>query len=235
MASALSSSTAFAAGSLSLRRKANVTSRSARPSYRLATKAEFTLPPTPWEHTALVPHMTPEQIDYHWDKHHRAYVNNLNGQVKDTPNAGKDLLTLIKEGYNGGDLAPFFNNAAQIWNHTFFWESIKPSGGGKPTGKIAELIDRDFGSYEEFAKQFTTAGATQFGSGWAWLVEEGGKLKVTKTPNAVNPLCFEGQKPLLTVDVWEHAYYIDYKNLRPKFLNTFLESLVNWDAVNARL
>jgi len=180
----------------------------------------FTLPPLPYDKT----------LEFHHGKHHNAYVVNLNKLV-DEGKADKtkslEELILTSEG-------PVFNNAAQIWNHTFLWNSMKPKGGGEPTGAVAAAITKDFGSFAKFKEEFTAAATTQFGSGWAWLVSEGGKLKVTKTPNADLPLK-HNQTALLTIDVWEHAYYIDYRNLRPKYIETFITSLINWDFVNANL
>jgi Fe-Mn family superoxide dismutase len=183
----------------------------------------FTLPPLPYDKNALAPHMSAETLDYHHGKHHKAYVDNLNKLIEGKPEEKKSLEEIIKSSEG-----PLFNNAAQIWNHTFFWSSLKPGGGGQPTGDLAQAITRDFGSYEKFAEAFTAAATTQFGSGWAWLVLEGGKLAVTKTANADLPLK-HGQKALLTLDVWEHAYYIDHRNARPKFIETFLKSLANWE------
>jgi Fe-Mn family superoxide dismutase len=183
----------------------------------------FTLPPLPYDKNALAPHMSAETLDYHHGKHHKAYVDNLNKLIEGKPEEKKSLEEIIKSSEG-----PLFNNAAQIWNHTFFWSSLKPGGGGQPTGDLAQAINRDFGSYEKFAEAFTAAATTQFGSGWAWLVLEGGKLAVTKTANADLPLK-HGQKALLTLDVWEHAYYIDHRNARPKFIETFLKSLANWE------
>ena len=183
----------------------------------------FSLPPLPYDKSALAPHLSAETLEFHHGKHHKAYVDNLNKLVEGKPEASKSLEEIIKTSEGG-----VFNNAAQIWNHTFYWSSIKPAGGGQPTGELAQAITRDFGSYEKFAEEFSTAGATQFGSGWAWLVLDKGKLAVTKTPNADLPLK-HGQKALLTMDVWEHAYYIDYRNARPKYIETFLKHLANWD------
>ncbi|ABF87575.1 superoxide dismutase, Fe [Myxococcus xanthus DK 1622] len=185
----------------------------------------FTLPDLPYKKDALAPHMSAETLEFHHDKHHAAYVNNLNKLLDGKPEANKSLEEVILSSDGG-----VFNNAAQVWNHTFFWQCMKPAGGGKPTGELAAAIDRDFGSFEKFKEEFSTAAATQFGSGWAWLVLEGGKLKVTKTGNADLPMK-HGQKALLTIDVWEHAYYIDFRNARPKFIETFLTHLVNWDFV----
>ncbi|MFP2956947.1 superoxide dismutase [Myxococcus sp. 1LA] len=185
----------------------------------------FTLPELPYAKDALQPHMSAETLEFHHDKHHAAYVNNLNKLLDGKPEANKSLEEVILSSDGG-----VFNNAAQVWNHTFFWQCMKPAGGGKPTGELAAAIDRDFGSFDKFKEEFSTAAATQFGSGWAWLVLDNGKLKVTKTGNADLPMK-HGQKALLTIDVWEHAYYIDYRNARPKFIETFLNNLVNWDFV----
>ncbi|NOJ91617.1 superoxide dismutase [Corallococcus sp. CA049B] len=189
----------------------------------------FTLPELPYKKDALAPHMSQETLEFHHDKHHAAYVNKLNELTAGKPEAAKSLEEVILSSDGA-----VFNNAAQVWNHTFFWNCMKPAGGGKPTGDIAAAIDRDFGSYDEFKRQFTEAAITQFGSGWAWLVKDGNKLSIMKTSNADLPMK-HGKKALLTVDVWEHAYYIDYRNLRAKFVEVFLNSLVNWDFVNENL
>jgi Fe-Mn family superoxide dismutase len=186
-----------------------------------------TLPPLPYATDALEPHYTKENVELHHGKHHNAYVVKLNELKPDATDAA--LVDIVKSSEGG-----IFNQAAQIWNHTFFWHSMKAKGGGKPTGEIAAAIDRDFGSYDNFRKEFINAGMTQFGSGWAWLVSEGGKLKVVKTANADTPLKGSATA-IITADVWEHAYYPTYKNLRQKFLETFLDSLVNWDFANANL
>lgn len=184
----------------------------------------FVLPTLPYDKAALAPHLTEENIDLHYSKHHNSYVVNLNKFIEDGKVDGSKTLEEVILSSDG----PVFNNAAQIWNHTFYWSSLKPSGGGEPTGALAEAINRDFGSFAKFKEEFTNAAVSQFGSGWAWLVVEDGKLKVTKTGNADLPLKY-GQKALITCDVWEHAYYPTYKNLRPKYVETFLNSLVNWD------
>ncbi|MFS8782728.1 superoxide dismutase [Synechococcus sp. R6-6] len=194
----------------------------------------FELPALPYPADALKPYMSAETFSYHHGKHHAAYVANLNKLIEGTDLANKSLEEIIKATFGDPNKAGIFNNAAQVWNHTFFWESMKPGGGGAPTGPIADKINADFGGYDKFAEAFKTAAATQFGSGWAWLVLDNGTLKVTKTPNAENPLV-HGQTPLLTLDVWEHAYYLDYQNRRPDFISAYLEHLVNWDAANARL
>jgi Fe-Mn family superoxide dismutase len=184
----------------------------------------FSLPPLPYDKGALAPHISAETLDFHYGKHHQAYVTNLNKLLEGKPEASKSLEEVILSSDGG-----VFNNAAQVWNHTFYWSSMKPAGGGQPTGDLAAAITRDFGSFEKFSDAFSQAGATQFGSGWAWLVlNKDKKLEVTKTPNADLPMK-HGQKALLTMDVWEHAYYIDYRNARPKYIETFLKSLANWD------
>jgi Fe-Mn family superoxide dismutase len=188
----------------------------------------FELPNLPYEQNALEPHISANTLSFHHGKHHAGYVNNLNNLVKDTELADKSLEEIVKATAGDATKAGIFNNAAQVWNHTFYWHSMKPNGGGAPTGALAAKIEADFGSLDAFKEQFKAAGATQFGSGWAWLVLENGTLKVTKTLNAENPL-HNGQIPLLTMDVWEHAYYLDYQNRRPDYAQTFLDSLVNWD------
>ena len=173
--------------------------------------------------------MSKETFEYHHDKHHATYVKTLNDLVAGTENEGKSLEEVIK----GADAGPLFNNAAQHWNHSFFWNCLSPSGGGAPSGEVGDAIGSAFGSYDKFAEEFTEAAKTQFGSGWAWLVDDGG-LKVMKTPNADLPLAHD-VKALLTIDVWEHAYYIDFRNARPDFIKNFLDNLVNWDFVAKNL
>jgi Fe-Mn family superoxide dismutase len=184
----------------------------------------FTLPPLPWSKDALAPHISAETIDYHYGKHHQTYVDTLNKLVAGKPDEQKSLEEIILSAPDG----PLFNNAAQIWNHTCYWNSMKPGGGGKPTGKLLDAINRDFGSVDNLLQQLGEAASTQFGSGWAWLVEDGGKLAVLKTSNAELPMR-QRKKALLTCDVWEHAYYVDYRNARPKYVEAFLQKLVNWD------
>ncbi len=188
-----------------------------------------TLPPLPYDQKALEPFISAETLQFHYGKHHQAYVDNLNKLIKDTDFETMSLEDIILNADGG-----IFNNAAQVWNHTFYWQSMKPQGGGLPSEKIAELIDRDFGSYESFATAFKEAAMTQFGSGWAWLVQNGDKLEITKTANAENPMT-KNLKPLLTCDVWEHAYYLDFQNKRPDYVQTFLDKLVNWDFVESNL
>ncbi|MEH2145808.1 superoxide dismutase [Nostoc sp.] len=195
----------------------------------------FVQEPLPFDKNALEPYgMKAETFEYHYGKHHKAYVDNLNKLTEGTELADKSLEEVIKISFKDSSKAGIFNNAAQVWNHTFFWNSLKPAGGGAPTGEVAAKIDKDFGSFDKFKEEFSNAATTQFGSGWSWLIDDGGTLKVIKTPNAENPLA-HGQKALLTLDVWEHAYYIDYKNARPAFIKNFLEQLVNWDFVAENL
>lgn len=184
---------------------------------------KFELKPLPYAKNALAPHLTEESFSFHYEKHHQAYVTNLKGLIDGTPEAEKSLEDIVKS--SSGKV---FNNAAQVWNHDFFWASMKPAGGGEPTGALADAIKRDFGSYADFRKAFQDAAVAQFGSGWAWLVKDGDALKIVTTSNADTPLA-HGKKPIITCDVWEHAYYIDYRNLRAKFVETFLTHLVNWD------
>lgn len=194
----------------------------------------FSLPTLPYGKKDLEPFVSEQTIDFHYGKHHQTYVTNLNGLVTGTANESKSLEELIVDSCNNPDAVGIFNNAAQVWNHTFFWNCMKPNGGGQPFGKIVELINASFGSYEKFAADFKQAALTQFGSGWAWLVQEGNSIKITKTANADLPMT-HSQTALLTCDVWEHAYYLDYQNRRADFVQTFLDKLVNWDFVNSNL
>ncbi len=189
----------------------------------------FELPALPYAQDALAPTISAETMEYHYGKHHQTYVDNLNKAVAGTADENASLEDIIMKAEG-----PLFNNAAQVWNHTFFWNSLSPNGGGQPTGAIADRIAADFGGYDEFRAQITDAGLTQFGSGWAWLVEKDGKLAIMKTPNADLPMK-HGAKALFTIDVWEHAYYIDYRNARAKFIEVVLDNLINWDFVNANL
>ncbi len=189
----------------------------------------FSLPELPYAKDALEPHISAETLDYHYGKHHQTYVDKLNGMIENTDNADKSLEDIIRSSDGG-----LFNNAAQVWNHTFYWNCLSPTGGGQPTGKLAELIARDFGSFDDFKSKFTETAIGTFGSGWAWLVQTSdGKLKITSTSNAQTPLTGSA-KPLMTCDVWEHAYYIDYRNARPKYMDAFW-NLVNWDYIGAQL
>lgn len=194
----------------------------------------FELPDLPFDKSALEPHISAKTFEFHHGKHHATYVANLNKLVDGTEFASMSLEDIIAKTRGDAGKVGIFNNAAQTWNHTFFWNSMKPNGGGAPTGDLAAKIDADFGGLDKFKEEFKNAAVTQFGSGWAWLVVEGGKLKVTKTGNAETPVG-TGATPLLTVDVWEHAYYLDYQNRRPDFVQTFLDNLVNWDFVAQNL
>jgi Fe-Mn family superoxide dismutase len=187
----------------------------------------FELPALPYAKDALAPHISAETIEYHYGKHHQTYVTNLNNLVPGTEFEGLSLEELIKKSSGG-----IFNNAAQVWNHTFYWNSLSPNGGGAPTGGLANAIDRTFGSFDKFKEEFTKCAVTTFGSGWAWLVKNAnGSLELVSTSNAGCPLT-AGQTPILTCDVWEHAYYIDFRNLRPQYLEAFW-ALVNWEFANA--
>jgi Fe-Mn family superoxide dismutase len=188
----------------------------------------LTLPPLPFAQDGLAPHISAETIQYHYGKHHQAYVNNLNKLIEGTPQAGQPLETIIL-GSEGG----VFNNAAQVWNHTFYWKGLKPGVSG-PSGALAEAVTRDFGSLDKLKEALLSAAATQFGSGWAWLVIEGKKLTVTKTANADLPMK-HSQVAVWVIDVWEHAYYVDYRNDRPKYVQQVLNNLVNWDFVAENL
>jgi Fe-Mn family superoxide dismutase len=199
-----------------------------------AIPAMFTLPPLPYPENALAPVISANTLSFHYGKHHKAYLDNLNKLVAGTEYEAATLEKIITDTAGKADKTPIFNNAAQTWNHTFYWNGLKPNGGGKPTGRIAQMIESDLGGYEQFKKDFAQAGVTQFGSGWAWLVAEGGKLKLVKTGNADNPLT-KGQVPLLTLDVWEHAYYLDYQNRRPDHLSAAIDQLLNWDFANENL
>lgn len=188
------------------------------------------LPDLPFDKGALNPIISEESFEYHYGKHHAAYVNNLKGLVKDTELEGMDVVDLIKRAHREQNI-PLFNNAAQHWNHSFFWNCLSPNGGKNPNGKIKELIERDFSSFDNFKEEFSTITTKLFGAGWAWLAQnEDGQLEIVPMKDAHTPLT-ENKKPILTLDVWEHAYYIDYRNARPKFVEGFWE-IVNWDFAN---
>ena len=190
---------------------------------------EHVLPELPYARDALAPHISSETIDYHYGKHHQTYVTNLNNLVKGTPNEDKSLEEIIKTSSGG-----LFNNSAQVWNHTFYWNCLKPNGGGEPSGKLAEAIVQSFGSFAAFKEQFTQTAITTFGSGWAWLVQKpDGALALVSTSNAACPLTGP-DRALLTCDVWEHAYYVDYRNARAKYVEAFW-ALVNWDFVESNM
>ena len=194
----------------------------------------FELPPLPYPKNALEPYTSARTLEFHHGKHHQAYVTTLNGLIEGSPMERQSLEELIKSAYKDESKTAVFNNAAQAWNHTFFWNCMKPKGGGSPSGDIARAIERDLGGFAKFEEDFKKAAVGQFGSGWAWLVVDKGKLKITHTPNGVDPLAL-GQTALLTCDVWEHAYYLDFQNRRPDFAQAFLDHLINWDFVAQNL
>lgn len=190
----------------------------------------YTLPTLPYAYDALMPHMSAETLEFHHDKHHQTYLTNLNKLIENSPLAGLPLEEVVKKAEGG-----LYNNAAQSWNHAFFWQCLTPNGGGAPTGAVAAAIDQKWGSYADFRAAFAASAAGNFGSGWTWLVKKAdGALDIVNTGAAGNPLT-TGDTPLLCIDVWEHAYYIDYRNARPKFIDAFLDHLVNWNFVNQNL
>ena len=194
----------------------------------------FTLPTLPYADTALAPVISANTIGFHYGKHHKTYVDNLNNLVKGTDLEGQSLEAIVAATAGKADKAGVFNNAAQVWNHTFYWNCLRANGGGAPPAKLAQMIDAGFGSFDNFKKEFAQACVTQFGSGWGWLVADGGALKVVKTANAEVPFT-KGQKPLLTVDVWEHAYYLDYQNRRADYVNAVIVKLLNWQFAEENL
>ena len=194
----------------------------------------ISLPDLPYKMDDLAPYISANTLDFHHGKHHKTYVDNLNKLIAGTDLAYKSLEEIIKITAKDATKAGIFNNAAQVWNHSFYWQGLKKKGGGEPQGAIAAKINSTWGSYDKFTEEFKNAGITQFGSGWAWLVLEENQLKITKTANADTPLA-HGQKALLTIDVWEHAYYLDYQNKRPDYLAAVIQNLINWDFVNANL
>jgi superoxide dismutase, Fe-Mn family len=192
------------------------------------------LPPLPYAQNGLAPTISENTISFHYGKHHQAYVNNTLKMISGTEFEKLPLEEIIKKTAGVKDQASLFNNASQVFNHTFYWNSMKPGGGGEPQGKMADKIKEAFGSYQKFVEAFSNAASTQFGSGWAWLVQDGGKLQVVKTSNADSPLTTSA-KPLITIDVWEHAYYLDYQNRRPDYIKAFMEKLLNWDFAEKNL
>ena len=220
----LAGSAALAWGDLALPRTARAAGGS----------GPFSLPPLPYPDDALSPTISANTIGFHYGKHHQGYVNNLNSLVAGTPLADQSLEAVVKATVGKADQTAIFNNAAQVWNHTFYWNSLRPRGGGKPSGALAELIEKSFGDYDKFKAEFAKAATSQFGSGWAWLVKDGDKLIITKTGNADTPIA-QGQKPLLTIDVWEHAYYLDYQNRRADYVAAVLDKLINWEFAGQNL
>jgi superoxide dismutase, Fe-Mn family len=198
------------------------------------TSSSISLPPLPYAQNALAPAISENTISFHYGKHHQAYVNNTLKMISGTEFEKASLEEIIKKTAGVKDQTSLFNNASQVFNHSFYWNSMKPGGGGEPQGKIAEKIKESFGSYQKFVEAFSNAAATQFGSGWAWLVLDNGKLQIVKTSNADNPLSTSA-KPLISIDVWEHAYYLDYQNRRPDYIKAFVEKLLNWDFAEKNL
>ena len=194
----------------------------------------FELPSLPYEKDALAPYMSSETLDFHHGKHHQTYVTNLNNLVKDSDMQDASLEDIVVKSSKDSSMAGIFNNAGQHWNHILFWQCMKPNGGGAMPSELENRINSDFGSVDQFKEAFVQSGTTQFGSGWAWLAIDNGKLVVTKSANASNPLV-DGMKPILGCDVWEHSYYIDYRNKRPDYLKAFLDNLVNWEFVASQL
>ena len=194
----------------------------------------FELPSLPYANDALAPYMSSETLDFHHGKHHQTYVTNLNNLVKDTDMQDSSLEEIVVKSSKDSSMAGIFNNAGQHWNHILFWQCMKPNGGGSMPSELESRITSDLGGIDHFKEAFIQAGTTQFGSGWAWLAIDNGKLVVTKSPNASNPLV-DGMKPIFGCDVWEHSYYIDYRNKRPDYLKAFLDSLVNWEFVASQL
>ena len=194
----------------------------------------FELPSLPYASDALAPYMSSETLDFHHGKHHQTYVTNLNNLVKDSDMQDASLEDIVIKSSKDASMAGIFNNAGQHWNHILFWQCMKPNGGGEMPSELENRISSDFGSVDQFKEAFVQAGTTQFGSGWAWLAIDNGKLVVTKSANASNPLV-EGMKPILGCDVWEHSYYIDYRNKRPDYLKAFLDNLANWEFVSSQL
>lgn len=195
----------------------------------------FVLPALPYESNVLEPVISAKTLSFHYGKHHQAYVNKLNELVAGTEYAGLTLEEVIVRTAGRADTAGIFNNAAQVWNHTFYWNCLSPKGGGRPSGRIGKKIEADFGGYDNFVKQFTDAGLAQFGSGWVWLVEDGAVLKIIKTSNAENPMSQKKGKALLVLDVWEHAYYLDYQNRRNDYLKTAIDKLIDWEFAEKNL
>ena len=191
------------------------------------------MPPLPYAYTALEPHIGEQTLKIHHDKHHAKYVTVTNTMIAGTELEGKDVVTILRKAF--GTNQALFNNAAQSYNHAFYWDCMKPNGGGKPTGKLMEMITKTWGDYDKFRAEFINAGMTAFGSGWAWLVWTPSGLKISKTIGADCPLTNPGEVPLLTMDVWEHAYYLNYQNMRNTYAETFMDKLVNWDFVAKQL
>lgn len=217
-------------------RRAGIHSSQAPLNARFSMSSEngLTLPPLPYKEDALDPVISANTIGFHYGKHHKTYVDNVN-KMASPEEKSLPLTELVRKIAGVPEKVGLFNNAAQVWNHNFYWKSLAPKAGGKPTGKLKDKVDADFGSYDELRKQLKEAAVTQFGSGWAWLIVEGGKLKVVKTSNADTPIAKAGQHPLVTIDVWEHAYYLDYQNRRADHVDAVLDRLINWSFAEENL
>lgn len=222
-----------AAGTMVVMESAIAQERSAQMAQ--TQSGSFLFPSLPYEQNALEPVISANTLSFHYGKHHQAYLNKVNELVAGTDLAKLSLEEVMIKTAGQADKAGIFNNAAQVWNHTFYWNSLSPKGGGKPSGKIGKKIEADLGSYDNFVKQFVEAGMTQFGSGWAWLVEDGDILKIIKTPNAENPMSQKKGTAILVLDVWEHAYYLDYQNRRNDYLKMVIEKLLNWEFAEKNL
>jgi Fe-Mn family superoxide dismutase len=220
---------AAAAAGMSVASAAASAQSAQAPAQAPAPAGPLELPPLPWPDNALAPHLSQETIQLHYGKHHEAYVDNANRIIARGEFGGRTLEEIVRTSAGRPDMRAIFNNAAQAWNHTFYWQSLSPKGGGQPSGKLLDRIKSDFGDFAKFKSDLAQAAVSQFGSGWAWVVLEDGKLKVVQTANADTPLANRAQKPLLTIDVWEHAYYVDYRNRRPDYVTAVLDKLVNWE------
>ncbi len=221
----------FMAGAVAAAALGGAASAPGSPAKNLQTTGArmIELPPLPYGESDLAPHISQETISFHYGKHHKAYVDNTNRMVAGSELAAASLEDIVKATAGKPDKKGLFNNSAQVWNHTFYWKSLSPKGGGQPTGKLLSMVQSDFGDFAKLKDELAKAAATHFGSGWAWLVLEAGKLRVEQTPNAETPLTNPAKKPLLTIDVWEHAYYIDYRNRRPDYVTAVLDKLINWE------
>jgi Fe-Mn family superoxide dismutase len=207
----------------------------AAPAPPAAPTGPVVQPSLPWGDSDLAPHLSQETIALHYGKHQKTYVDATNRMVAGTELAAASLEEIVRASWGQPDKKALFNGSAQVWNHSFYWKSLSPKGGGQPTGKLLDRVKSDFGDFAKFREELAKAAVTQFGSGWAWVVVEGGKLKVIQTPNAETPLTNPAQKPLLTIDVWEHAYYVDYRNRRPDYVTAVLDKLINWEFAAANL
>ena len=199
------------------------------------TRMAFELPALPYAMDGLAPYMSAETLEFHHGRHHQTYVTNLNNLVGDGPMAGRSLEDIVRASHGKADMAGLFNNSSQHWNHILFWKCMRPSGGGAMPSELERRVVADFGSVDAMKEAFTAKAVGQFGSGWAWLVDNAGRLECTGTPNGVNPLCFPGQTALMGLDVWEHSYYIDYRNRRPDYVAAFLGNMVDWEFVAGNL